>query len=90
MERDIVKPPSVGMGVRRVPFVKGAGVPPPLFPLLNTFPAHSQTHCLSKGRTLVTAMPREPAGLRTGALAPRPGTRGRWGGGSERGARNVG
>lgn len=36
MERDIVKPPSVGMGVRRVPFVKGAGVPPPLpsFPSL--------------------------------------------------------
>lgn len=26
MEHDIVKPPSVGKGVRRVPFVKGAGV----------------------------------------------------------------
>lgn len=34
MERDIVKPPSVGTGVRRVPFVKGAGVffPPQHFP----------------------------------------------------------
>lgn len=26
MERNIVKPPSVDAGVRRVPFVKGAGV----------------------------------------------------------------
>lgn len=34
MERDIVNPPSVGRGVRRVPFVKGAGVffPPQHFP----------------------------------------------------------
>lgn len=34
MEHDIVKPPSVGTGVRRVPFVKGAGVffPPQHFP----------------------------------------------------------
>ncbi len=34
MERDIVKPPSVGTGERRVPFVKGAGVffPPQHFP----------------------------------------------------------
>lgn len=34
MERDIVNPPSVGTGVRRVPFVKGAGVffPPQHFP----------------------------------------------------------
>lgn len=30
---------------------------PSLFPLLNTFPAQSQTHCLSKGRTLVTQTP---------------------------------
>lgn len=47
-----------------------------LFPLLNTFPAQSQTHCLSKGRTLVTATPREPAGLRTSALEPVLGQRG--------------
>lgn len=33
MERDIVKPPSVGMGVRRVPFVKGAGAPTPPTPI---------------------------------------------------------
>lgn len=76
MERDIVKPPSVGMGVRRVPFVKGAGVFFLPFPLLNTFPAYFQTHCLSIGRTLVTATPREPAGLRTSALAPEPRTQG--------------
>lgn len=46
------------------------------FPLLNTFPAYFQTHCLSIGRTLVTATPREPAGLSTSALAPGPGTQG--------------
>lgn len=46
------------------------------FSLLNTFPAQSQTHCLRKGRTLVTATPREPAGLRTSALEPGLGQRG--------------
>lgn len=46
------------------------------FSLLNTFPAQSQTHCLSKGRTLVTTTPQEPAGLRTSALEPRLGQRG--------------
>ena len=46
------------------------------FSLLNTFPAQPQTHCLSKGRTLVTATPQEPAGLRTSALEPGLGQRG--------------
>lgn len=68
---------------------------PESFSLLNTFPAHSQTHCLSKGRTLVTATPREPAGLGTGALESGLGRRGGergeewregWGGKGERGA----
>lgn len=40
------------------------------FSLLNTFPAQPQTHCLSKGRTLVTATQQEPEGLRTHALKP--------------------
>lgn len=61
MERDIVKPPSVGTGVRRVPFVKGAGV---FFPSSTLSRLSSQTHCLSKGRTLVTATPLEPAGAK--------------------------
>lgn len=47
-----------------------------LFPLLNTFPAQSQTHCLSKGRTLVTATPREPAGAKDQRSGARVGQRG--------------
>lgn len=45
MERDIVKPPSVGTGVRRVPFVKGAGV----FFLPQHFPS-SLSNSLSEQR----------------------------------------
>lgn len=45
MERDIVKPPLVGMGVQRVPFVKGAGV---FFPLQH-FPG-SVSNSLSEQR----------------------------------------
>lgn len=55
MERNIVKPPSVGTGVRRAPFVKGARVffPPQHFPgsVSNSLSEQRQdiSHCNATG-----------------------------------------
>lgn len=81
MERDIVKPPSVGRGVRRVPFVKGAGVffPPQHFPCSLSNSLSEQRQDISHRNTAGACRARDRcSGVWTGT------------GGEERGEKNGG
>lgn len=91
MERDIVKPPSVGRGVRRVPFVKGAGVffPPQHFPCSLSNSLSEQRQDISHRNTAGACRARDRcSGVWTGTEGRREGRRmeGGMGGKGERGA----
>lgn len=83
MERDIVKPPSVGTGVRRVPFVKGAGVffPPQHFPGSVSNSLSEQRQDISHRNTTGACRAKDQcSGARAGTEGRREGGKGKNGG----------